>query len=93
MNSLHTCFHLCASNLSDRQSHDSTLPRLALAVLFLGASLFILGPCAFGQSLGTAGTIGGKVTDPSGAPVANARVSLFQRSDPVSAGGRNLSLR
>jgi len=76
MNLLHTCFHLCASNLSDRQAHNSALPRLALVVLFFGASLFILGPCAFGQSLGTAGTIGGKVTDPSGAPIANARVSL-----------------
>jgi len=76
MNSPHIYSYLCAPNLSDRQAHNSALPRLALTVLFLSASLFILGPCAFGQSLGSAGTIGGKVTDPSGAPVANARVSL-----------------
>jgi len=76
MNSLHTYFHFCASNLSDKQVHSSALPRLALAVLALVASMFILGPCAFGQSLGSAGTVGGKVTDPSGAPIANARVSL-----------------
>lgn len=62
MKSLRTYFHLGASNLNDRRIHDSTLSRIALAVLFLGASLFILGPGTFGQSLGTAGTIRGKVT-------------------------------
>lgn len=78
MNSvLRSYFHYCASQLGGKEAHNSALPRLPLAVLFLAASLFILGPCAFGQSLGTAGTIGGRVTDPSGAAIANARVSLF----------------
>ncbi|MGA7767169.1 MAG: TonB-dependent receptor [Candidatus Sulfotelmatobacter sp.] len=53
----------------------------------------MLGPCALGQSLGTAGTIGGKVTDPSGAAIVNARVSLsndltlYRRETITSASG------
>ena len=93
MNSLHASFHLPVWNSSGKHTHDSARPRLTLVVLFLGVSLFILGRCAFGQSLGTAGTIDGKVSDPSGAPVANARVSLsndltlYQRDAVTSAGG------
>ena len=94
MNLLHVFHHLfCASNLSRRQTRDSGLLRLVPAILFLGASFFIPGPCAFGQSLGTAGTIGGKVTDPSGAPIANARVNLsndltmYRREAVTSASG------
>jgi hypothetical protein len=69
-------FRYCNSHFDDRQAHSPTLPRLALAVLFLAASFFIFQPCASGQSLGTAGTIGGKVTDPSGGAITGARVSL-----------------
>jgi hypothetical protein len=85
--------HYSASHLGDKQAHNSALPRLSLAVLTLATPLFILRPCAFGQSLGSAGTIGGKVTDPSGAPIADARVSLsndltlYRREAMTSASG------
>ena len=39
-------------------------------------SLFCLSSSMYGQSLGTAGTIRGKITDPSGAVVAGATVTL-----------------
>ncbi len=42
-------------------------------LLFL---LFCLSSSIYGQSLGTAGTIRGKITDPSGAVVAGAAVTL-----------------
>jgi len=98
MKSLRPCFHFSrflvgTSNLSDCHSRNSTLSRPALAVLFLGASLFMLGPLALGQSLGTAGTIGGKVTDPSGAAIVNARVrlsndlTLYRRETVTSSSG------
>jgi len=69
------------------------LPRSALAILTLAAFLFILRPCAFGQSLGSAGTIGGTVTDATGAPIVDARVSLsndltlYRREAITSASG------
>jgi hypothetical protein len=46
------------------------MKRVLLALLFFTSGL------TYGQSLGTAGTIRGKVTDPSGAVIADATVSL-----------------
>lgn len=66
----------CNSQIGDRQTHSLVWSRLALAALLFATSLFMLRPCASGQSLGSAGTIAGKVTDPSGAAIPGARVSL-----------------
>jgi hypothetical protein len=63
--------------------------RLCLSVLLL----FVFAPAIFSQSLGSAGTIGGKVADPKGAPIGNARVSLsndltlYRREAITSASG------
>ena len=56
-------------------------------------SLICLSGSIYGQSLGTAGTIRGKITDPSGAVVAGATVSLsndltlYRREAKASASG------
>jgi len=56
-------------------------------------SLFCLSSSIYGQSLGTAGTIRGKIADPSGAVVAGATVSLsndltlYRREATTSASG------
>ncbi len=70
-------FRYCNFRFGRARGCESALPRLALGILLLVGSLFTFRPCASGQSLGTAGTIGGKVTDPSGAAIAGARVSLY----------------
>ena len=62
-------------------------------LLFL---LCLSGPI-YGQSLGTAGTIRGKVTDPSGAVVAGATVSLsndltLYRREVKAVGFRRVSV-
>ena len=55
--------------------------------------LFCLSSSMYGQSLGTAGTIRGKIADPSGAVVAGAVVSLsndltlYRRDAKTSASG------
>jgi hypothetical protein len=55
--------------------------------------LFCLSGSIYGQSLGTAGTIRGKITDPSGAVVTGATVSLsndlslYRRETTASASG------
>ncbi len=55
--------------------------------------LFCLSGSIYGQSLGTAGTIRGKITDPSGAVVAGVTVSLsndltlYSRDAKASASG------
>jgi len=73
---LRSHFRYCNPQFADRPAHRVVFSRLALAALFLAASVFMLRPCASGQSLGSAGTIAGKVTDPSGAAIPGARVSL-----------------
>jgi hypothetical protein len=56
----------CRRPLSEAQEMKQVL----LALVFFTSGL------TYGQSLGTAGTIRGKVTDPSGASLAGATVSL-----------------
>lgn len=68
-------FHYSVTHLSNKQAGTSVLP--SLAVVAFAASLFFLGPGAFGQGLGTSGTIRGRVTDPSGAVVRGAAISLL----------------
>lgn len=52
-----------------------------LAICVLGLSILIVARPVFGQSLGNAGTIQGNVSDPSGAVVAGATVTI---RNPVS---------
>jgi len=60
---------------------------------YLLLSLFCLSSSIYGQSVGTAGTIRGKITDPSGAVVTGATVSLsndlslYRREAKASASG------
>lgn len=57
---------------SVQRESNMQMKRLRLAVLF---SALLLAPAAFGQAV--SGTINGLVTDPSGAPVANAIITVL----------------
>src|SRR3989442_1336044 len=79
MNSgLRKYFHYPVSYFGNTQAVRSLQP--IVAALALAASLLLLGPCAFGQNVGS-GTIRGSVLDPSGAAVKGATVEI---QNPVS---------
>src|SRR5207253_3532309 len=63
---LRSYFHNSVSKSTRRQASTFVLQRL---VVGFAASLFFVGPCAFGQTLGSSGTIHGVVTDLTGAVV------------------------
>ena len=70
---LRSYFHNSVSKSTRRQASTFVLQRL---VVGFAASLFFVGPCAFGQTLGSSGTIHGVVTDLTGAAVEGTTVEI-----------------
>ena len=68
--------------------NSSSHLRAALYLILLAVTLTFSGPSAPAQSLGSAGTVSGVVTDPNGAVVPNATVTI---SNPVTGYTRTVN--